>query len=237
MVHTERLWRGGRTYTYDEGCFPPSTDSFLLGGFPRLYRNEPVCDLGAGAGLLSLLLLAREPTLRVTALERDGHACQMLRRNAEENALSIQVMEADLRDRAVLPAGQFRLVVANPPYFAPHTGAVAEGARGEARTELSADIADVCAAAARLLQWGGRFCVVYRPERLTALLSAAVSHGLEPKRMRFVQQSAYSAPSLLLLECRRGGRPSLAIEPPLLLRLPDGGESEEVKRAYFRDKE
>lgn len=237
MEHTERLWRDGMTYTYDEGCFPPSTDSFLLGSFPRLYRDERVCDLGAGAGLLSILLLAREPTLRVTALERDGHACQMLRRNAAENALTINTVEGDLRDTAALPAGQLRLVVANPPYFAPHTGAVAGGARGEARAELSASIDDVCAAAARLLQWGGRFCVVYRPERLTALLSAAAGNGLEPKRLRFVQKDALSAASLLLLECRRGGRPGLSLEPPLLLRLPDGGEPEYVRCAYFRDKE
>ena len=26
-------------------------------------------------------------------------------------------------------------------------------------------------------------------------------------------------------------------EPPLLLRGPDGGETEDVRRAYFRDKE
>lgn len=237
MERTERLWRDGMTYTYDEGCFPPSTDSFLLGAFPRLYRGEAVCDLGAGAGLLSLLLLAREPTLRMTALERDGHACAMLRRNAEENALSIDIVEGDLRDTAASGAGRFRLVVANPPYFAPHTGAVAEGARGEARAELNADIVDVCAAAARLLQWGGRLCVVYRPERLTALLTAAAASGLEPKRLRFVQKDALSAASLILLECRRGGKPGLILEPPLLMRLPDGGEPEYVRRAYFRDKE
>lgn len=237
MERTETLWPGGPRYTYDEGCFPPSTDSFLLGGFPRLRRGETVCDLGAGAGLLSLLLLAREPSLHVTTLERDSHACAMLRRNAAENGLTLSVVEGDLRDAAALAPGQFRLVVSNPPYFAPHTGAVADGPRGQARTGLTADIDDVCAAAERLLQWGGRFCVVYRPERLAALLTAAVRHRLEPKRLRFVQKDALSAPSLLLLECRRGGNPALTVEPPLLLRLPDGGESPDVQRAYFRDKE
>lgn len=237
MERIERLWPGGLRYVYDVGCFPPSTDSFLLGGFPCLRRGETVCDLGAGAGLLSLLLLAREPSLRVTALEQDSHACAMLRRNAAENGLTLHVVEGDLRDTAAMAPGQFRLVVSNPPYFAPHTGAVADGSRGQARAELTADIDDVCAAAERLLQWGGRFCVVYRPERLAALLTAAVRHHLEPKRLRFVQKDAFSAPSLLLLECRRGGNPALTVEPPLLLRLPDGSESADVQHAYFRDKE
>ena len=57
MEHSEALWPGGPQYLYDAQCFPPSTDSFLLGSFPTLRRGEPVCDLGAGAGLLGLLLL------------------------------------------------------------------------------------------------------------------------------------------------------------------------------------
>lgn len=57
MERTERLWPGGPRYIYDEQCFPPSTDSFLLGSFAAPRRDERVCDLGAGAGLLGLLLL------------------------------------------------------------------------------------------------------------------------------------------------------------------------------------
>ena len=237
MERTERLWPEGPRYWYDERCFPPSTDSFLLGGFANPRRGEKVCDLGAGAGLLGLLLLAREPSLTVVGVERDAHACAMLARNAAENGLPMTALCADLRQRETLPAGAFQLAVSNPPYFAPHTGAVAEGTRGEARTELTAALDDIFAAAERLLQWGGRLCLVYRPERLAALMTAAVAHGLEPKRMRMVQHTARSAPSLVLLECRRGGKPGLSVEPPLLLRLEDGGESPDVRRAYFRDKE
>lgn len=237
MERAERLWPDGPRYWYDEQCFPPSTDSFLLGGFANPRRGEKVCDLGAGAGLLGLLLLAREPSLQVTGIERDAHACDMLARNAAENGLSMTALHADLRQREALPAGAFQLAVSNPPYFAPHTGAVAEGARGDARAELTAALEDIFAAAERMLQWSGRFCLVYRPERLAALLTAAVTHGLEPKRLRMVQHTARSAPSLVLLECRRGGKPGLSVEPPLLLRLDDGGESPDVRRAYFRDKE
>lgn len=49
---------GGYTFAYADGLFRPSTDTFLLGAFPRLRRGMTVCDLGAGTGLLGLLLLA-----------------------------------------------------------------------------------------------------------------------------------------------------------------------------------
>ena len=49
--------------------------------------------------------------------------------------------------------------------------------------------------------------------------------------------TAAARPSLFLLEARLGGGVGLTVEPPLLLHGPDGGETEDVRRAYFRDKE
>ena len=106
-----------------------------------------------------------------------------------------------------------------------------------ARMEHACTLDELCAAAGRLVRTGGRFALVHRPERLADLLEALRSHGLEPKRLRLVQNTAQAAPKLLLLEAKKGGRPGLAVLPPLLLRDPDGGESAELSRIYFRDKE
>ena len=89
MEHRDRLWPGGYTFLYDDGLFRPSTDTFLLGAFPRLRRGMAVCELGAGTGLLSLLLLAREPELTVTGVELQPQACALFRRTAEENGLML----------------------------------------------------------------------------------------------------------------------------------------------------
>ena len=52
-----------------------------------------------------------------------------------------------------------------------------------------------------------------------------------------VQHDAVGAPGLVLLECRRGGKPGLRAEPTLLLYGPDGRETAEHRRAYFREEE
>ena len=52
-----------------------------------------------------------------------------------------------------------------------------------------------------------------------------------------MHHTAAARPSLFLLEARLGGGVGLTVEPPLLLHGPDGGETEDVRRAYFRDKE
>ena len=42
MVKWDTLWPGGLTFAFDDGPFKPSTDTFLLGSFPRLRRGTTV---------------------------------------------------------------------------------------------------------------------------------------------------------------------------------------------------
>ena len=54
-------------------------------------------------------------------------------------------------------------------------------------------------------------------DRLLDLLSACRSVKLEPKRITFVHARKDSAPSMLLLEARMGGKVGLFITKPLIL--------------------
>lgn len=58
--------------------------------------------------------------------------------------------------------------------------------------------------------------------------------GLEPKRLRMVQQCPDTAPWLFLLEGRKGGKPFLTVEPPLIIEGP-GGFSREVLDIYQKE--
>lgn len=239
MERWDDLWPGGWTFCFDDSAFMPSTDSFLLGGFPSLRKGWRVCDLGAGTGLLGLLLLAREPELTVTGLELSPAACALAVRTAAANGLTdrLAALPCDLRERGQLPpSGSFDLAISNPPYFPAGGGKAAAGSRGDARTELTCTMAQLCAAASYLLRSGGQFCLVYRPERLAELLETLRRYRLEPKVLRFVQKNGTSAPSLVLAACRKDGRTGLKVQPPLLLQNADGTETEELRRIYFKDK-
>lgn len=238
MEHWDELWPGGFRFRFDDNVFKPSTDTFLLGGFAQVRRGERVCDLGAGIGLPGLMLLSREPEVHITDIDIDETACALARRSAEANGLTerICVVQADLRRREQLPpGGSFDVCVANPPYFPPHTGRVAEGSRGTARSETACTFDQLCAAAAYLLRSGGRFCLVHRAERTAELMDVLRRHRLEPKVLRFVQKDAQTPPRLVLLSCRRHGGAGLAVHTPLLLQA-DGGESGELRRIYFKDR-
>lgn len=239
MEKTDQLWPGGYRFLFDDTLFQPSTDSFLLGHFVRLRRGDRVCDLGAGTGLLGLLLLARQEALTVTDVEIQAGACDLARRNAAMNGLGdrVTVMQADLRELNALPRGVFDAVVSNPPYFAPGSGAVSDDpARSTARSEITCTLEDVCAAAARMLTFGGRFSLVFRPDRLAELLATLQRYRLEPKRLRFVHHTVSAPPSLLLLESRLGGKPGLTVEPLLVMKDGQGSDTAEMRAVYFQDR-
>ena len=228
MIRQDFLWEGGPSFYFDTELFPPSTDSFALGYFAAPKSGSRVCDLGCGTGLLGALLMARNAGLTLHNVELQERALALAGRTFAENGWQAEFALGDLRDAAMLPAaGTMDYAVSNPPYFRAGSGASApEPSRQSAREESNCTIADICTAAARVLRWGGSFAVVYRPERLVDLLVSLRAHGMEPKRLRFVQTK--DVPSLVLVESRRGGKPGLTVEPPLII---GSGEWEKV---YFR---
>ena len=105
---------------------------------------------------------------------------------------------------------------------------------GAARGETQCSMEEICAASAFLCRTGGSVNFVHKPERLSELFCCMTAHGIEPKRLRLVCHREGAVPNLVLIEGRRGGKPGLKIEPTLILRRPDGSETDEVRRIYHR---
>ena len=99
MEYCDTLHPSGYRLLFSDELIKPGTDSFLLADFARPKRGMQVCDLGAGIGLLGLLLLNRCPELTVHSVELQPAAAAMLRRNIDANGLQTRMMlhEADLR--------------------------------------------------------------------------------------------------------------------------------------------
>jgi len=238
MKTFDELWPGGPRF-FCEGSFRLSTDSVLLADFAEIGRARRCMDLGCGAGVLMILLARRAPETFFEGVELQEDWAALCRENLAENGLAdrSRVTAGDLRVRRCLPpAGSFDLVVANPPYFAENSGEPSpDPKRAAARDERSCTLSELCESAAYLCRWGGGFALVHRPERLSEVFCAMTAAGIQPKRLRLVHNTAASAPSLALIQGRRGGKPGLDIRPPLILCKPDGSESDELRRIYHRE--
>ena len=230
------LWPDGPLFA-QASHFRLGTDCVLLSDFTAIGGAKRGIDLGCASGAIMLLLLSRSERLHMTGLELLPEAAALARENMAVNALEARsdVVTGDIRRiRELFPTGRFDLAVSNPPYFPVGSGAAArDAARAAARGETDCTLDDICAAAAWLLRTGGSFSLVHKPERLSEAFCTMSARGIEPKRLRTVHSRHDAAPSLVLIEGRRGGRPGLKIEKPLILT-ENGEESAEFRRIYHR---
>ena len=196
------------------------TDALLLAAFALPRRTARTCDLGTGCGVIPFYLLARGLE-RCACVELQSAAADQLARSAAFSGVSdrLDVVCADLRRlEGVLPAGGFDCVTMNPPYTkAGHGIQSADGAKRTARHETDATLPEIASAAARLLKFGGAFCMCMRPERLAEAVAALQAASLEPKRLRFVAKAPGSAPWLFLIEGKKGRAPGVSVLPTLYL--------------------
>ena len=203
------------------------TDAILLASFAAPKRVETACDLGCGSGVIPLLWFAGEPPpKKAYGLELQPHAARLARLSVEKSGLGgrLNILECDLRELPPdLPRGGFDLLTCNPPYNAVGAGVMSARDNDKiARHETACSLDDVCAAAAKLLRFGGRLCVCYLPERLADLLGAMRTHRIEPKRLRFIHKNADSPPWLVLAEGKLGSKPFMQVDPPVFL---DSGDA------------
>lgn len=233
-----RLWPDGPLFAQAEH-FRLSTDCVLLADFVHCSGLAKGIDLGCASGAIALLLLSKTRTLHMTGLEILPQAARLAAENMAKNGYESRssIINGDIRlHRQLFASGSFDLVVSNPPYFPQGSGRMSpDSERAAARAELQCSLEDICTAAAFLCRTGGSFALVHKPQRLSEVFCTMSAKGLEPKRLRLVCHRQDSAPSLVLIEGRRGGKPGLTIEPILVLSEPDGTESREVKRIYHRD--
>jgi len=198
-----------------------SVEAILLGRFARASTRERALELGAGCGVVAIMMAALYRPREIVAIEIQPALAAMIARSAAINGLKpVNAICADLRQRNIagVEPPSFDLIVANPPYRAAASGREnPEHGRRLARGENVGTLADFVAVARRYARRGGRVAFVFTARRSAELISAMRSHQLEPKRIRFVHPRLARPASVMLIEARVGGGIEVTIEPPLIL--------------------
>ncbi|MEA2083711.1 MAG: methyltransferase, partial [Thermodesulfobacteriota bacterium] len=240
-LHTEctidTMFSGRLTCVQHRHGYRYSIDSLLLAHFVAPGKYDHILDLGAGCGIVSLILAYRWPDVTVSALEIQNRFVSLIKQNIDRNRFQgrIRVIEGDLcRINKLIKPGAFELVVGNPPYRRPGSGRLnSEEEQAIARHEIMSDLRSVIKAAAFAVKTRGRAAFVYPAARCAAMIAEIKTSGLEPKRLRIVYSYPGGEGKLALVECVKNGGEELKILPSFFVYEEPGGEyTEEMARIY-----
>lgn len=107
---------------HDQCAMKVNTDGILLGAIADVVHCQRILDLGAGSGLITLMLAQRSASdVEIVGVELDQAAFLQAKQNAANSpwANRIRLLQADVFSDFFANQGlaQFDLIVSNPPYF------------------------------------------------------------------------------------------------------------------------
>lgn len=200
-----------------------SLDPLLLARFCGCVKGEgSIADLGAGCGIISLVLARINPAALVMAVENNPEMAALIEKNIKHNGLAGRVsllLEDVVALRKTLSDSTFDLVVSNPPFRTVGSGKVSPHAgRDAARHEITATLADFLDAAKYLVKPSGRICFIQLPSRLPEFISLAAGIKLSLLRLRMIHNDAKSPATMFMAELAKGRRTAPVVESPLFMR-------------------
>lgn len=153
------------TVEQDRCAMKVGTDGVLLGSWVSLENNpQTILDIGAGTGLIALMLAQRSSAKQIDTIEIDEDAYEQCVENFENSPWADRLFcfHASLDEFAEEPEGEkYDLIVSNPPYFVPNEREVdLPENRKKARFYDSLPFEDLINYASQLLSENGELVVV-----------------------------------------------------------------------------
>ncbi len=207
---------GGRlTVQQPKGGYRAGTDPVLLAASVQAEHNQTVLELGCGVGVASLCLASRVADLRLTGVEIQPEYAMLARKNAQENAISMEVIEADIEALpAELRQRNFDHVIANPPYFeTKRLTAPRDSGKEIAHIAAPGSIANWVEIGVKRLAPKGRISLIHLTESLAEVLKVLSPRCGEIEIFPIVSRANRPA-QRLITTARKGSRTPLVLHSP-----------------------
>ncbi|MFS4456053.1 tRNA1(Val) (adenine(37)-N6)-methyltransferase [Maribacter sp. 2304DJ31-5] len=178
------------------------TDGVLLGAWASLDKKpNTILDIGAGTGLIALMMAQRSDAEIIDAIEIEEAAYEQCVENLENSPWGDRLFcyHAGLDEFVDEVDDKYDLIISNPPFYSEDVSS-GDKARDRARQNNSLPFDELLEGVRRLLSKNGVFSVIvpHKEERL--FITVAEKQGLYPKRITRVKGNYESPVKRSLLE-------------------------------------
>lgn len=163
-------------------------DGVLLGAWADVSGAKRILDIGAGTGLIALMMAQRNANANVDGVEIEPEAFQEAVSNIQQSPWSerIQIELCSFQEFTEKSVLKYDLIVSNPPYFTNGHKAPLEN-RANARHSDSLPLNVLISGAIGLLNKTGKIALVLPIESLPELMKLVVSNNLFISRICHVK--------------------------------------------------
>lgn len=180
------------------------TDGVLLGAWASAdHHPNAILDIGAGTGLLSLMLAQRSTAENLDAIEIDEEAYEQCVENFEASPWADRLFcyHAGLDEFTEELEDHYDLIISNPPFYA-EAVSTGNAARDKARQNQSLPFEELLESTSNLLSPEGIFSTIIPYKEEVEFVTLAASFGLFPRRILRVRGNPSATLKRSLLEFR-----------------------------------
>ena len=219
-------------------CF--GMDAVLLSDFAKdIKDNSTVIDLGAGTGIISILLSAKTKAKKIKCVEKQECMVDIIERNIKLNNLEDKIEVEHIDILAMDKNQKVDVVVTNPPYKKENSGIQNKNEQKYiSKFETTANLDSFLKVSQKILKDKGKFFMVHRPERLVEIICLMKKYKIEPKRLQFVYShiNAKENAKLVLIEGVKNANPFLKVMENIYVYDEKGNYTDKIKEIYHINK-
>ena len=171
------------------------TDACIFGAYVAeqslSYTPERVLDIGAGTGLLSLMLAQKLSQTTFDAVEIDHDAFRQCTENIANSLWKERINSHHINIQSFAQSSQnsYNLIISNPPFYPEHLQPSQQQKR-QAMHTIKLSFEDLLQAIVKLLAPQGQAAILLPPTQSKQLEALAEKYGLYPQKRLFIQDRA-----------------------------------------------
>lgn len=179
---------------------------------PRAIYGD-VLDVGAGCGILGLLLKRDFESINLSLLEIQERNLEILRLNSLQNDLPAEILHADFAE--FKSEKRFDFIVSNPPFYRESISLSKEPHMALSKSAASLSLRDFVRSANAYLKPGGTLIFCYEAGKLAKICELLGEFRLNLTRLGFVYPDISKPAKLALLQARKNSRSPCEIVLPI----------------------
>jgi tRNA1Val (adenine37-N6)-methyltransferase len=217
----------------EKSAMKVGTDGALLGAWANVAEADTILDVGAGTGLIALML-AQRSSAKITGIEIENNAAEEANSNVQRSPWKdrVSIINSSFQEFAKGTGNTFDLIVSNPPFFTNSYKSEVKN-RSIARHNDLLPFSELISGALNLLSGNGRLAVILPHVASAEFIDLAVQKGLNLQRYTEVKPSAVKESNRVLMELTK--KQTTLKKDSLIIYSNDGSDYTEMYKELTRD--